>query len=313
MVGRPGWGSLRPPTPRDIAPRRTHKGLDAPVPAFEYLVVLDFEWTADNRRRLEPVSEITQFPSVLVQLAGLSTRVLDEFDTFVRPRFNPALTRFSIELTGITQADVDGAPPLEDVLPRYVAWLCSHGLADADGRKCGLWAFCTWSDADVGTQLATEARVKGLALPPCFSSWVDLKAAYRSHFKVEAKGGLRACVERLGLAFDGRAHNGLVDSRNTAKIVVHMAAGRSYAHGAYVFRRPTRGLDASGRPYGSRARARSPPAASASATPAPGALLGEPVAPPQGASAAAGRGCQKRPRELDRVAIDAALAPQPER
>lgn len=255
IVARPGWGSLRPPSAKDIAPRKAHKGLDAPVPPFRHLVVLDFEWTADNRRRMEPCSEITQFPSVLVQLAGRHTRVVDEFDTFVRPRFNPTLTRFSIELTHICQADVDAAPLLEDVLPRYVAWLHAHGLAEPDGRKVGHWAFCTWSDADVGSQLSTEARVKGLALPGCFSSWVDLKCCYRSHFKAEPKGGLRACVERLGLAWTGRAHNGLVDSQNTAKIVVHMAAGGSYAHGAFEFKRPTRGLDASGRPFGSRAAA----------------------------------------------------------
>lgn len=254
-VLRPGWGSLRPPSARDIAPRRTRKGLDAPVPPFDHLVVLDFEWTADNRRRMEPCSEITQFPSVLVRLAGRQTRVVDEFDTFVRPHFNPMLTPFSIELTGISQADVDGAPQLGAVLHRYVAWLHAHGLAGLDGTKIGHWAFCTWSDADVGTQLSNEARVKGLALPRCFDSWIDLKVFYRAHFKTEPKGGLRACVERLGLEWTGRAHNGLVDSQNTAKIVVHMASGGSYAHGVFEFKRATRGLDASGRPFGSKAAA----------------------------------------------------------
>ncbi|KAJ1618125.1 ribonuclease H-like domain-containing protein [Pavlovales sp. CCMP2436] len=232
------------------------KGLDAPVPPFEHLVVLDFEWTADKQRRMEPCSEITQFPSVLVKLAGRATKVIDEFDTFVRPRFNPLLSRFARELTAITQADVDGAPSLEEVIPRYLAWLHSHGLAALDGAKIGHWAFCTWSDADVGTQLATETRTKGIPLPQCFQNWVDLKPCYRSHFRTEPRGGLQACVERLGLAWEGRAHNGLVDSQNTSKIVLHMAQG-SYMHGAFVFKRPTRGLDAAtGIPFGSAKRKR---------------------------------------------------------
>eukprot|EP00966_Prymnesium_polylepis_P127906 2957787-Prymnesium_polylepis.1 len=119
------------------------KGLQAPPPKYTHLVVLDFEWTADNRRRMEPCAEITQFPSVLVALDGRSSTIIDEYDTFVRPRFNPTLSPFAVSLTGIMQADVDAAPPLEAVLPRYVAWLRSHGLVDAQGARVGLWGFAT--------------------------------------------------------------------------------------------------------------------------------------------------------------------------
>ena len=55
----------------------------------------------------------------------------------------------------------------------------------------------------------------------------------------------------LGLRFEGRAHDGLVDSRNTAFIALHMARG-SMLRAAFVFRRPTRGLDAYGHAFGSR-------------------------------------------------------------
>ena len=112
---------------------------------MSHLVVLDFEWTADNRKRVLPCSEITQFPAVLVQLDGRASRVIDEFDTFVRPTLNPTLTRFSVDLTAITQADVDAAPPIEDALPRFVVWLRARGLVDADGGRLGAWSFCTWS------------------------------------------------------------------------------------------------------------------------------------------------------------------------
>ena len=103
------------------------------------------------------------------------------------------------------QVDVDAAPSLEHALPRYLAWLRSHGLLEpvaaanpaaagkrhkgvaqdaaapsvaaavgaADGAPGGeaegaadagpdagvprgRWAFCTWSDADLGSQLVHE-------------------------------------------------------------------------------------------------------------------------------------------------------------
>ena len=81
----------------------------APAPALDFLVVLDFEWTADRGRPMRPIAEITQFPSVLVKLdynggggadgggADGGCAVVDEFNAYVRPTLNPTLTPFSIE------------------------------------------------------------------------------------------------------------------------------------------------------------------------------------------------------------------------
>lgn len=62
----------------------------------------------------------------------------------------------------------------------------------------------------------------------------------------EPKGGLRACVERCGLQFVGRAHSGLVDSRNTAKIVLQMLQQ------GFRFERTTRGFAPDGTAWGSK-------------------------------------------------------------
>lgn len=150
------WGSLRPMTDA-LVPRKS------PSVPFQYLVVLDFEWTADNRRPMLPVSEITQFPSVLVRLQGRASVVVDEFNSYVRPILNPRLTPFSIELTGITQDMVDASPPLQEVLPQYLEWLRQHGLLCDRNQRKGAWAFCTWSDADIGGQLSKVQR--GRAAP----------------------------------------------------------------------------------------------------------------------------------------------------
>ena len=255
-IAPPGWGSLRAPTARDVRGRGgLAKGFMAPPEAMQHLVVLDFEWTADNRQRVLPCAEITQFPSVLVSIAGHASAIVDEFDTFVRPTLNPALTPFSIALTAITQQDVDSAPTISEVLPRYIRWLQGHGLVDARGHRLGRWSFCTWSDADIGGTLVTELREKRLALPPCFDDWIDLKVHYKRRYRREPRG-LRACVEALGLPFVGRAHNGLVDSQNTARIVLHMARGEGMYGPAHTFTRPTRALAANGSPYGSKKRAR---------------------------------------------------------
>lgn len=243
------WGPLRPPSSRDMKIRRL---AGSPLqPKMKHLVVLDFEWTADNRRPVMPISEITQFPSVLVRLDGHKSCIVDEFNTYVRPTLNKTLPQFSIQLTGITQEMVDRSPSLEEALPQYLRWLKSHGLLGNEGQRMGSWAFCTWSDADIAAQLVREFHFKKIDIPSCFDQWVDLKILYKRHYRKEPKGGLQACVERLGLTFEGRAHDGLIDSRNTAAIVLHMARG-SMLFGSFTFRRPTRGLDKNGYAFGSK-------------------------------------------------------------
>lgn len=121
-----------------------------------------------------PISEITQFPSVLVRLEGHKSCIVDEFNTYVRPTLNKTLPQFSIQLTGITQEMVDRSPSLEEALPQYLRWLKSHGLLGNEGQRMGSWAFCTWSDADIAAQLVREFHFKNIEIPSCFDQHLGL-------------------------------------------------------------------------------------------------------------------------------------------
>ena len=60
-------------------------------------------------------------------------------------------------------------------------------------------------------------------------------------------GGVQeACVKACGLAFVGRAHSGLVDSRNTAAICCQMLLQ------GFRFTRPTRGFAPDGNVWGQK-------------------------------------------------------------
>ena len=291
------WGSLRAPSNKDITgPCKRRKVLDPPPPLLDYIIVLDFEWTADDNRKLEPIAEITQFPSVVMKIVdtkeqgvvvpksmgkSASAAAADEgsppplptdltepispddartqqdahavsiFDTFVRPTLNPTLTQFSIDLTGINQAQVDTAPSIDETIQKYTRWLTSLRLVDELGHRRGNWCFATWGNADIASTLRTELSYKSIALPPYFDRWINLKdnSVFRKHYGREPRGGLRFCVESVvGARWEGRAHNGLVDSINTAKIV------RDMVRGGFRFTRATRGLDGSGISFRSKHR-----------------------------------------------------------
>ena len=85
---------------------------------LDYVVVLDFEATCDERGAPDP-QEIIDFPSVLLSLP--TAEPIAEFASCVRPQHHPTLTAFCTELTGITQAQVDAAPP-----SRTASSCCRH-------------------------------------------------------------------------------------------------------------------------------------------------------------------------------------------
>lgn len=233
-----------------LPPTSDLQAFDTPKPPFNFLVVLDFEWTCDNRRGAPPL-EIIEFPSVLVRCgtAKHPPRVVDQFQAYVRPTENPTLSTFCTELTAITQDMVDAGVELSQALEQYTAWLSSHGLCEKNGSLCTAdghcsWALVTWSDADIGGALHSQLSRMKLDRPQYFDRWINLKVLFKSHYKREPHGGLQACVESCGLSFNGRAHSGLVDSYNTAKIVMQMMLQ------GFSFVRTTRGFGTDGEPLG---------------------------------------------------------------
>ena len=103
---------------------------------------------------------------------------------------------------------------------------------------CPSFCIITWGDSDIGTILKEQCKRLKIELPSYFHQWINLKSLFKQHFGWEPHGGLQNVVERCGYSFDGRAHSGLVDSRNTAKIVKKMLEE------GYRFTRPTRNIHA---------------------------------------------------------------------
>ncbi|XP_056100689.1 LOW QUALITY PROTEIN: ERI1 exoribonuclease 2 [Rhinichthys klamathensis goyatoka] len=194
---------------------------------FSFLIIIDFEstcWREKNSFR----PEIIEFPAVLLNLCNGS--VESEFHSFVQPQEHPVLSGFCSQLTGITQDQVDSAPPLHICLSRFVRWLQglqqergvayetdSSGPAPS-GHAC---AFVTWSDWDLGVCLLYECKRKQLRVPEALKSWIDLRATYRLFYNRKPKG-LRGALLDLGIQFTGREHSGLVDARNTALLAWRM-------------------------------------------------------------------------------------------
>ncbi|NXW00740.1 ERI2 exoribonuclease, partial [Fregetta grallaria] len=122
---------------------------------------------------------------------------------------------------------VDEGVPLNICLSQFLKWIQkiqkekkiifssdipSHSTSEA--KPC---TFVTWTDWDLGVCLQYECKRKQLRKPDILNSWIDLKATYRAFYNRKPKG-LNGALQDLGIAFAGREHSGLDDSRNTARL-----------------------------------------------------------------------------------------------
>ena len=179
---------------------------------FDWLAVIDLESTCDEPANPAP-QEVIELPCVLLNLRTLE--LCSSCRSYVRPTEHPKLSEFCTQLTGITQEQVDGGVPLAAALASLDAFLASHGALSS--------VLCaTWSDWDLSHMLASEARWRRLQLPAYLQRWCDLRSVFRRHYP-RAQGGLEEACATAGVPWEGRAHCGLDDALNTARLAVHCA------------------------------------------------------------------------------------------
>lgn len=199
-----------PQVPLQVLPHGQNP--DYALQDFQYFVVIDFEATCDKEKSLHP-QEIIEFPSVLVN--SRTGQLEDCFQIYVRPTHNQLLTEFCKELTGIQQAQVDEGVLLSEALLMHDKWLEDKGI------KQTTFAIVTWSNWDCRVMLESECRFKSITKPPYFDRWINLKIPFGKVFG-GARRNLKEAVEFAGLTWEGRAHCGLDDAKNTARLLANL-------------------------------------------------------------------------------------------
>jgi ERI1 exoribonuclease 3 len=213
----------------------------AALQPFQYLLVLDFEATCDERKDDEPRfegQEIIEFPMVLVNTQ--TGEVEAEFHQYVTPVIHKQLTPFCTELTGITQKMVSpesGAKPFAEVWRMVIAFLEKHHLipsTDASSSSSSSevvhpFAIVTCGDWDLKTMLLLQfshtfgSHSSSSEVPRCFRSWINIKHAYNNHYKPKTQArGMTDLLSQLRLPLEGRHHSGIDDSRNITSVAKRM-------------------------------------------------------------------------------------------
>jgi 3'-5' exoribonuclease 1 len=179
------------------------------MPAYSRLVVVDVEATCGRECQTQ---EIIELPCVVVD--AISAEIVASSDIVVRPTKDIMLTPFCVELTGITQADVDVAPDLASALTEFgdfVHWACMDH------------SFCVVTDGtwDIKTMLLGECGRKGIIPEQYWLRYFDVRTEFAELYYPQNAypWSLMSMLSDMDMQFDGRRHRGIDDAHNIAKIV----------------------------------------------------------------------------------------------
>lgn len=152
-------------------------------------IFCDFEFTCGH----SPV-EIIQIGAV-----KLSKEETLTFNSYVKPKFNPVITPFCHNLTGIMQEDIDNASSFRDVLKSFKKW-----IGEVENSELVFWGE---NDAE---QLKKEMSRYNLVAEnlSCFNYQEEVKR------EIHARLGLTRALALFEVPIEGIEHDALSDALN---------------------------------------------------------------------------------------------------
>lgn len=175
-------------------------------------VVIDVEMCKVEKsyhwRKYPYASEIIQIGAVMMDS---SYTIIDEFSAYVYPLYGK-INYFIKSLTGITEKDVRKAQPLSSVLNSMLDWI---GERDA--------TFYSWSDTDyyqIRREINSKVFDKSLySVLLEKDHWINYQEKAGLRFGSRNPMSLEHALCIADIYQEGRAHDGLDDAYNTAKLI----------------------------------------------------------------------------------------------
>jgi len=239
---------------------------------YDCYCIIDFEASCSKNDRYFK-HEIIEFPAVLVASINNAAdhhscewKVIDTFHYYVKPVMQPHLTPFCTKLTGITQTQVNNAPPLNRVMQLFHQWTKKHhlifppfnaadddvinininnsnGNPDADSsnstsslqRKCVIVTDGPW---DLNSFLQMNCSLYHIDLPSMYTYYLDIRKHFTHQLRIKTKT-LRWMLHHVGLKWDGQEHSGIDDAKNISKLLIYFLElnnGKSIAPNAKLLR-----------------------------------------------------------------------------
>jgi inhibitor of KinA sporulation pathway (predicted exonuclease) len=182
-------------------------------------VIIDLEATCDDSEDKTSLfnrdqSEIIEIGACLIDSVY---KVVEQFQTFIKPVIQPVLTAFCTQLTSISQRDVENAP----------GFAVAQDLLDQWFRECEIKygqieAWCSWGGYDYRQFLRSNRQMgcePGYFLTKPHINLKDLYVVmHRPVFKKKRSAGVGLALKQQRMTFVGTAHRALDDAINIAQL-----------------------------------------------------------------------------------------------
>jgi len=173
---------------------------------YDYFLVLDLEATCCDKESIKRHEmEIIEIGAVMVEAETL--RVINEFQTFVKPVRNPVLTPFCKTLTSITQTQVEQAPGYADANVLLQKWLSNYPNA----------VFGSWGDYDYN-QFKQDSKFHKVPFPISYPH-INLKKLFSNTQRLSEPYGMAEALQLAAIKLEGTHHRGIDDAKNIAKLL----------------------------------------------------------------------------------------------
>lgn len=167
------------------------------------LVIFDLELTCWETKEEHLVPEVIEIGAVKVDVK--TKTVVDQFTTLVKPKMNPVLSDYCIQLTGIKQEDLKGIGQFPEAYAHFMNWVGTHNknVLVAWGKD--------WND------LSRDCRLHEITNRHHQYELIDAKTLFSLKY---GRMGLDKAMQLLGQDFTGNRHRGLDDAQATASVIL---------------------------------------------------------------------------------------------
>ena len=178
------------------------------------IVIYDTEITAWEGSLARDWSESWEHPEpIQIGAVRLNTsqafREEDRMQFCIRPKANPQLSGYIMELTGISQAEVDAGKSFPEAMKLLYEF--------ANDGQSPLWS---WGDDSRWLRRAAELHPEGMPHFP--GGFFDICEVFTTA-GIEVKNYSSGTVHKaFGLTMDGRAHQALFDAQSMAHSLQHL-------------------------------------------------------------------------------------------
>ena len=178
---------------------------------YQHILVVDLEATCCDLQSI-PRHQMETIEIGAVMVDTVTLEIVDEFQTFIKPCRHPILTEFCLQLTSITQPQVDTAPTFAEAIDLWQPWLARFNRT----------IFGSWGDYD-RKQFQQDSKHHRIDLPyPVSSHHINLKELFSTAQGLNRRYGMAGALHLAQIELTGTHHRGIDDARNISKLLPYI-------------------------------------------------------------------------------------------